>query len=213
MFKELSDLVHQLEAVEHRINPPCAIASLLAEHRAAAAEASFAEKDVWNTLQSHKNQVLIELTPLLDGWRAEARSTMTQALERLPNDLSERNLDGALESSLAEPLIQFRDNLDASTLPAQVAAFPDRARQLVRQLGQRIAEEAARKQRAEQKESGQGGGKTPPPKPPRQVRFVRATEVASVTRVSTEQEWEQLNTKLDEHVRKLLADGYDVELG
>jgi hypothetical protein len=47
----------------------------------------------------------------------------------------------------------------------------------------------------------------------RQVRFVRATEVASVTRVSTEQKWEQLNKKLDNRVRQLLDEVYDVELG
>jgi hypothetical protein len=94
-------------------------------------------------------------------------------------------------------------------VPAQVAAFPDRARQLVRNLGHRIAEEVAKEQRAERKPDG----KTPPTPPPRPVRLVRATEVASVTRVSTEQEWHQLNAKLDQRVRQLLAEGFDVELG
>lgn len=210
LFKELSELVKRLEAVEHRVNPPCAIASLLAGHRAAASAASFAEKDVWNSLQSCKNQALLEMTPLLDGWRAEARGTITQALDRLPTDLTERNLDGNLESSLSELLVQLRDNLDAATVPAQVAAFPDRARQLVRNLGQGIAEEVAKKQRAEQRKER---GKTPPPPPPREVRPVRATDVASVTRVSTDQEWEQLSKKLDQRVRQLLAEGFDVELG
>jgi hypothetical protein len=212
LFKELSDLVKRLEAVEHRVNPPCAIASILTDYRAATSAASFADKDVWNSLQSHKNQALLELTPLLDGWRAEARTIITQALDRLPGDLSERSLDTALQSSLSEPLVQLRDCLDAATMPAQVAAFPDRARQLVRNLGQRIAEEAARKQRAEPKPDGKNGSKPPPVPPPRQVRLVRATEVASVTRVSNEQEWEQLKNKLDARVKELLRD-YDVELG
>ena len=202
-----------LEAVEHRVTPPCAIVSILTDYRAATSAASFADKDVWNSLQSHKNQALLELTPLLDGWRAEARTTITQALDRLPNDLSERSLDGSLLSSLSEPLVQLRDSLEAATMPSQVAAFPDRARQLVRNLGQRIAEEVAKKQRAERKPEGKSGSKMPPAPPPRQVRFVRATDVASVTRVSTETEWEQLNTKIDQHVRQLLAEGYDVELG
>jgi len=213
LFKELSNLVERLEAIEHRVNPPCAIALLLSDYRAAAAAASFAEKDVWNSIHGHKNQALLELTPLLDAWRAEARSTITQALERLPNDLTERSLDGTLQSSLAEPLVQLRDNLDAATLPAQVAAFPDRARQLVRNLGQRIAEEVAKKQRPKPKTGEKERGKTPPTPPPREVRPVRATDVASVTRVSTDQEWEQLNKKLDQRVRQLLAEGFDVELG
>ncbi len=212
LFKDLTDLVKRLEAVEHRVDPPCAIASILTDYRAAASAASFAEKDVWNSLQTHKNQALLELTPLLDGWRGEARTILDQALERLPNDLSERNLDGALYSSLSEPLVHLRDSLDAATMPAQVAAFPDRARQAVRNLGQRIAEEVAKKRRAEHKADGKSLGKTTPALPPRQVRFVRATEVASVTRVSTEQEWEQLSKKLDQRVRQLLADGYVVEI-
>ena len=68
-------------------------------------------------------------------------------------------------------------------------------------------------QRAEAKAAGKDTGKTPPAPSPRQVRFVRATEVASMTRVSTEQEWEQLNKKLDDRVRELLAQGFDVEIG
>jgi hypothetical protein len=211
LFKELTDLVKRLEAVEHRVDPPCAIASILTDYRAAASAASFADKDVWNSLQTHKNQALLELTPLLDGWRGEARTILDQALEPLPNDLSERSLDGALHSSLSEPLVQLRDSLDAATMPAQVAAFPDRARQAVRTLGQQIAEEVAKKQRAEHMQDGKTNGKTPL-KPSRPVRFVRATEVASVTRVSTEQEWEQLSKKLDQRVRQLLADGYVVEI-
>src|SRR5208283_4047381 len=95
------------------------IASILTDYRAAASAASFADKDVWNLLQTHKNQALLELTPLLDGWRSEARTILDQALERLPNELSERNLDGALQPSLSEPLVLLRDSLEAATMPAQ----------------------------------------------------------------------------------------------
>jgi hypothetical protein len=206
-------LVKRLEAVEHRVTPPCAIASILTDYRAATSAASFADKDVWNALQSHKHQALLELTPLLDGWRGEARTIIDQVQERLPNDLSERNLDGALQSSLSEPLVQLRDSLDAATMPSQVAAFPDRARQLVRNLGQRITEEVAKNERAAQRLGGKEGGKTPPPKAPREFRVVKATEVASITRVSTTREWDELNKKLDARVRQVLAEGYDVELG
>jgi len=97
-------------------------------------------------------------------------------------------------------------------MPAQVAAFPDRARQLVHNLAQGITEEVAKKQRAEHKPDGKTSGKTPPT-PPRQVRVVRAADLVLVTRVSTEQEWEGLKTKLDQRVRQLLAEGFDVEIG
>jgi len=211
LFKELSDLVKRLEAIEHRLDPTCAVVSLLTEYRSAHSSASLAEKNVWNALQSHKNQALLELTPLLDGWRDDARKVIGAALERLPDDLSERELETSLESSLAEPLVKLRDSLDGETLPATVAGFPDRARQLVRQLGQRIAEEAAKNQKVPDGGGGTSGGNGPTP--PRKVRVLRPTEIATVTRVSNTEEWEQLSNKLDQRVRQLLDDGFDVELG
>jgi hypothetical protein len=213
LFKEMRDLVQQLEAVEHRLDAKSAMASLVADFRAAATAASFATKDIWNALQSRKSQALLELTPLLDNWRQEARQTITAALDRLPAELSDRSLDASLEATLSLPLVQLRDGLDAGTLPSQVAAFPERATALVRKLGQQIAEEVARKQRAEQKRPGHGEKTTTPPPPPRKVRTVRATEVATVTRVTSVPEWESFRTKLDQHVQQLLADGFDVELG
>jgi hypothetical protein len=206
-FKEMRELVQKLEAIEHRLDAGCSMNSLLADFRAAAAASSFATKEVWNSLQSRKAQALLELTPLLDGWRQAARSTVTAAIERLPDDLADRQLDASLADSLAEPLIQFRESLDAATLPSQVAAFPERSNGLVRSLGQRIADAVAAKQKAE----NGGTGKTPP-KPTREVRYVRATEVASVTRVTSGPEWDQLKEKLDQRVRQLLADGFDVEI-
>ena len=225
-FKELSELVKRLEAVEHRVTAqpavgntaqpaagnrgPCAIASLLADHAAAVAAASFAEKHVWNSLQSHKAQALLELTPLLDGWRGEARVTITQALERLPSDLAERSLDGGLETELAQPLVAFREGLDGATLPSQVAALDDHARRLVRELGQRIAREAARKRPVEVHGTGDGDGV---PAAERPVRYLQAGDVASITRVTNAVEWDELSHKLDQRVRQLLGEGFEVELG
>ena len=206
-FKEMRELVQKLEAIEHRLDADCSMNSLLADFRAAASASSFATKEVWNSLQSRKAQALLELTPLLDGWRQAARSTVSAAIDRLPDDLAERQLDASLVDSLSLPLVQFRDGLDAATLPSQVAAFPERANGLVRALGQRIADAVEAKQKAE----NGGTGKTPP-KPTREVRYVRATEVASVTRVTSGPEWDQLKEKLDQRVRQLLADGFDVEI-
>jgi len=70
-----------------------------------------------------------------------------------------------------------------------------------------------RKKRAEKRKDGQGTGGSVPPAPQRPLRVVRAADVATITRVSTVPEWEQLSKKLDEKVRGLLAEGMDVELG
>ena len=44
------------------------------------------------------------------------------------------------------------------------------------------------------------------------VRQVRANEVTTVTRVTTAAEWDALQTKLDQRVRQLLDEGFDVEV-
>ncbi|MBW3538721.1 MAG: BREX system P-loop protein BrxC, partial [Planctomycetes bacterium] len=209
LFKDLSDFVAHLEAVEHRLDAASPLAKLLGDYRAARAAASFAESDVWNALESRKAQAQLELAPVLDSWRCEARGILDQVLERLPGELAERQLDATLESNLAQPLRNLREQLDSATLPAQVAAFPDQARQLVVQLGRRIAEHAARRA-----QTTTGSGTTPGEgaRPSRQVCTVRMTDVATVTRVSTLDEWQQLNRKLDEHVCRLLGGGCDVEL-
>jgi hypothetical protein len=98
-------------------------------------------------------------------------------------------------------------------MPSQVAAFPERARQLVRQLGQRIGEEVAKRERAEKKKNGDGTSKTTTDSPKRVVRVLLPSDVATMTRVSSVPEWEQLSKKLDEKVRALLVEGVDVELG
>ena len=109
---------------------------------------------------------------------------------------------------MAAPLVTLQDGLDAVTLPSQVAALPDRAAQAVRQLGQRLAAEVRKKAEAEAKKSG----KDVEPKPARQIRPVRISDVVTVTRVSTEAEWDILRDKLDKRVRQLLKEGYDVDV-
>lgn len=131
-FKELRELVQQLEAISHCLACDGALSSLLADYTATNSAASFADKEVWKALQSRKGQAILELTPLLDGWRQEARTILTDALDRLPTDLAERGLEATLADSLSAPLIQLRDSLDAMTLPSSVAALPERARTLVR---------------------------------------------------------------------------------
>ena len=208
LFTDLATLVGHVEAIEHQVEPESVILSFLGECRSAHETAAFADKEVWKRLQSLKSQAALELTPLLDGWREEARGQLQGALDRLPTDLSENQLDSALEESLARSLVQLRDNLDAETLPAQVAAFPARAANEVRNLGNRLAAEVQKKKDAEAKKAG----KPVEPKPQRKVRQLRPSEVATVTRVTNEQQWEALREKLDERVRELLKD-YDVELG
>ncbi len=205
MYTELVGTVGQLTAVEHRVDSSGCIPSFLQQYRTAKEAASFVDKEVWKQLQGLKAQATLELTSLLEAWRGEARERLQETVQRLPGDLAERGLDAALEADLAQPLNALLEELDATTQPVRVAALPDRAGQLIRQVGVRIAEEVRKK---EQKDEPK---KDPPPK--RQVRRIRLNDVATVTRVSNATEWEMLRDKLDGRVRRLLEEGFDVELG
>ena len=164
---------------------------------------------MWNSLQTHKNQALLELTPLLDGWRAEARTILDQALERLPDDLSERNLDGALQS------VAFRAARPVARQPGcrhhagTGRRIPRPSPAIGPQPGtanrRRSREKAASRPQARREDERQDASHAAAS--PGSASSAR-TEVASVTRVSSEQEWEQLNKKLDQRVRQLLAEGY-----
>jgi hypothetical protein len=208
-FKEIAGLVARLEAIEHRVEEPSAILTLLAEFRAATEACSFAEKTTWSALQGYRQQAELELTALLDGWRNEARQVVDDALSRLPDDLTQHALPADQLPKLTAPLTLFRDGLDGIALPAKVAGLPDQARRLVRHLGQQIADLAVPPPSPPSDTSPHPD----PPPPPRQVRTLRLSEVSSVSRVRNEDEWRKLADRLDERVRRLLADGYDVELG
>lgn len=206
-FIQLRQLRDRLEAIEHRTDPGGAIPLLLSGCRAAEKAASFTEREVWKQLQSYKAQAELELTPLLDGWRAEARRRLDEALERLPADLVQWGLDAGLAASLAQPLTDLRAEIDALAVPAQVAALPERADGAVSRMGKRITQALADLKR--------------PPEPEAQVsevaagrkrRQVRPADVAAVTVVHNAGEWDAFKGKLDEHVRDLLDRGYDVEL-
>jgi len=203
-FTELTATIDQLTAIEHLCDTADCIPSFLQEYRTAQTSACFADKEVWKRLQGCKAQAALELTSLLDRWRNEARKRLVEAIQRLPSDLADRGLDSALEADLAKPLNDLLAGLDATNLPVRVAAFPDRAGQLIRALGVRIAEEVRKKENA--------GKPVPTATPKKQVRQVRPSDVATVTRVTSGPEWETLRAKLDQRVRQLLDEGFDVEL-
>ncbi len=121
----------------------------------------------------------------------------------MPADLADRGLDASLEEGLAKPLNDFLATLDGTNQPVRVAAFPDRAGQLIRALGNRIGEEVRKKELVSRPEVVVVQ---------KEVRQVRPDDIAAITRVTTIAEWDAFRNKLDQRVRKLLDDGFEVEL-
>ncbi len=200
-FKEMAELKGRLEAIEHRLPGEGVegIRDFLREYREAYRQAAFTDYEAWKRLQSLREQALLTLKPLLDGWRAEARRQLDEALGRLPDDLTQQQLEPGLYETLAQPLLVLRESLVAESLPARTAGLPEQAAQVIRRLGLEIQRKMAEL-------------KPEPVAPTRPLQRLRPSDVTSVTRVTTPEEWEALQAKLDERVRALLAAGYDVDL-
>lgn len=204
-FTELKSFATQVRGIEHRIPTGETIDSFLGEYEAARVGARFAEPEIWKAIQGAKAEAALELQTLLASWREEAWQIAKDALDRLPGDLKQRLLEEELASELAAPLEAFVTALDIETEPIRVAALPSRAQRLVDELGTRLRKEV------EKRAPKPPEGAEQPPKAPRETRRVRFSDVATVRRVRTEAEWEELQKKLDERVRTLLRD-FEVEL-
>jgi len=209
-FKELSEAIRDYEAIEHRLPEDNSARILLTEFRAARDQCSIADGPVWNSLQSKKASAPSAIKPVLDSWREEARQTIAKAIQRLPSDLAEHELDPSLASTLTAPLDSFVASIDEQQTPIRVAALPRTAEDQVRELGDKILAEIQKKQPVP--EPKPGGGEPDSEQKSRKVQSVRATDVATVTRVSDVQQWEALQKRLDKRVRELLDKGFDVEL-
>lgn len=205
-FSELAELHGRLAAIEHLVQDHPGIRLFLDDYRVAAGTAGFTDKEIWKRLQGRRAQALLELAPLLDGWRSQARELLQQALDRLPEELAQRQLEPALAAPLAAPLAALHAELDGVALPAQVAALPGRAEAAVRQLGARLLQEVAKvEESAQLAESAKK-------MPTRKVHRLRLIDAATVSLVRSVPEWEALMHKIDDRVRKLLNEGNDVEL-
>ncbi|NPV28413.1 MAG: BREX system P-loop protein BrxC [Firmicutes bacterium] len=199
VFSETKDLADQLQAIEHRLPDTGVLRSFVENFMTARKKASFAEPEIWKVIQDAKAAAALELSSLLAGWREEARGEIEAALVRLPEEIAARCLPAELVGDLRQPLDEFLAALDGEKNPVRVAALPERARQLIAEAGRRLDQEAGKRATA------LGGT---PQKP---VRKVRVAEVAGISRVRTAAEWAAALKRLDDHVRKLLDEGSEVE--
>ena len=223
-FTELKNFRDQLRAIEHRLNDNATCRSFLENYASVVSSKSFTDKENWKTLQSQKAQATVELTSFVNSWRAEARERLDGALVRIPLELAQNGLDASLATSLSEPLLQLQETVDSASDPIVVANLPGRATSAVRDLGIRIQQQIATKAAPPPPQPPAGGatesptptpGPSEPPKKPepvRQTRRVRPQDVAFVTVVHDLKEWDALRDKLDEKIRDLIQQGYDVDL-
>lgn len=195
-FGEMQKLANQLANAQHQMDPDSKCMRFLEEYERVHNKAHFGEKEAWRRLQSLKSRAEMELEKLLDTWREEARESLDQQIQRLPEELKARDVGEDVADELVEPLTQLRDDLGSYTLPGQVANLPQQADRLVRHTAEKVREYERERNEEEEKP----------------VRNLTPRDVNPVTRISSEEEWEKFRDSLDTKVKKLLSEGYEVEL-
>jgi hypothetical protein len=205
-FTELKSFATQLRGIEHLLPPGGDILGFLGEYEASRTGARFAEQNIWKVIQAAKAGAAMEIQTLQASWRDEAQQIVEDALDRLPGDLEQNAIiEEALAKEMTAPLDAFLLALGTETEPVRVAALPLRARRLVDELGAALCKEVEKRRPKPSVSAGE------PSKPVRETRRLRFSDVATVRRVRTDVEWEELRKKLDERVRTLLRD-FEVEL-
>ncbi len=201
-YTEARNMAATLGAVELRLPAKGACSAFLEKWREATGMGTITQEPVIKDLKNARALAEPELQKQVDLWRDQARGRAQTALDELPGQLAAAGLTD-MQETLAVPLNTFMAGVDAETDVARVANLPERADRLVQETINAI--EAERDKRAA---STQGGGKARKP-----VKRVRVAEVAQAVRIENEAQWELVRDKLDETVRRELADGNDVELG
>jgi len=207
IYTEMATFFNQLLSMEHQVKSDDKIKNFLEEYKRVFSNASFADKDVWKQLHGMEVQAKLSIETLKNKWRQDAREKIEKALLHLPDDLVRYNLDSSLLDKLSGPLTDFLELIDTVNHPAQVAGLSLQADGII----QKVAEELVRKIPVIEQEEHTGYIEEPV-KSSRKVKYLHGKDITTVTRVTSETEWEKLQELLDKKVRQLLAEGYEVEL-
>lgn len=200
VFVQVRELADDLHAVEAFLPPSSAIAGFLDSYEQARLRARFAEPDIWKSVHSAYSSARLELDSLLTERREEGRSALDAAVERIRNEALRDGVDSEQLQSILKPLEGVRSTLEEIAEPARIVTLPDLVRARWREAETKVA--AAVRAKAER------DGK--PPKPERQLKRVRLSEVAPLKTVHAPDEWQRVARELDERILALLRD-FDVE--
>ncbi len=201
VFVQVRELADDLYAVDAFLPPSSAIAGFLEAYEQARVGARFAEPGIWKSVHASYSSARLELDSLLGERRGEAQAALDTALEHIRNDGRNGGLDAELVEATVKPLEAMRSTLDEIAEPARVVTLPDLVRTRAREAESRLAEARRAK----------GGGNGKEPKPERQLKRVRLSDLAPLKTVRVPEEWQQVARELDERILALLRD-FDVEL-
>jgi len=200
-FTSMRSFAEGVGSVEHLLPDGGGCRSFLRNWNTALASGCIMAEDTWKDLQNSKATAELELTRQLTQWREDARRVAQDAIAGLPQALAAAALPAAeVQETLATPLNTFIASIDQESQPARVAALPQRAERLRRELAILIEQERT-------KRTAKGKGEKPKP-----VKRIRMAEIASTVPIQNEQQWADVRDRLDQSVRKELADGNQVEL-
>ena len=202
-FTETIVLKNQLDGIAHLTENGCSIREFIAAWNDAVLSASFADPEVWDRILSLRGKAELELKEHILGWKEETQTILDEACTTLPDTLTERNLDPALAEAWSAPLTRLLSEMDAISVPAQVANLPAQARREVGAIEGKIDKEVARIAREREREEGV---KERPKTTQSLKSFVTKKTLTTVD------DWIYIRDAMDSKIRRLIDDGFDVEL-
>jgi len=206
-YGEMRTLADQLSAIEYRLPVGGTTQSFLRNWESAKSNKSVIQDNVWKNLQSTSAEVQLEVEQAKNQWLAAARQTIQDKLDSLTYELPRLNLTGNSPTPVPDKLKTFLNQLAAETSITRIAALPDRANVLVREVNDWLQREQEKQQKSEG--TGIADGGTPPLKTRKSLKITTFTNQAPIR---TLQEWEQIRNRLDQTVKRALEEGNDVDL-
>jgi hypothetical protein len=216
-FVGMCALAAEASGIAHNLATGSIVEGFLSAFNATKLSGAFAEKETWKALRANESSARLEIAALGEQWRTEARRIATTALTELTTRVVDLGLAADAGTALAAPISDFLAGLDSVVASAPASGLVDKAHRLGRELDAALAAAAAARTPTVKPVVvyDKPPGDSPRPAPPRE-RTIRKLHVADVTIgtvIRDEATWDTMSKKLDERVRKLLADGFDVEIG
>ena len=200
LFKGTRELYSTLQSIQYKISKENIIHHFLNNYATADKDASIHKKDVWQSLQDNKANVLTEVETLKRMWRQSA----TEALLVLKNRLEQEKLTWLLTveetTSLETSCQNMSAEIEEESDLIKIALIPDsisaRAREMLSRIEQLI-----------KAKSKDGSSDKDTIKPVKRIKLF-----PSPRRIKNHSEWTDLKENLDVQIKTALDQNEEVEL-
>ncbi len=196
-FTSMRDFAGTLSAIEHKLPSHGACASFLNNWNTATEQANIIDKDIWTDLQNAQATASLELEQFLSFCHDNIKKLQEDFYAEV-KQLNEKYPENEEIREWIETGTILIDSFSSEKEPVRISSQAERLSRLLEQ-GQCIVQQVERSVQEKDKVPGKS------------VRKIKLGEVFSSKRIQTEAQWDQIRDRLDEEVRRELAEGNEVE--